>query len=448
MISLAKKIGALFLGLALTVAAAGGGYYAYTVLSPDPVVVTQSEQGAVITRKSKVDVPEVSTINEKLSPKTVVSDEDDALQDEFAEEDAEAINSVELPYAVGYFTEKLTEDEQIVCRELYKGIYDHKEKIGLKPDVINSEDVCQLIVMVVTCSPDMDYIGKDYSIQVNAEGYATGVMMNYTMTEEEIEERREQMQQRIGQICAEITPAWSDMQKYKLIHDAVVNGCEYSEDSEDCYSPYGCLVEGKAVCEGYSKAVMMLCDYAEIECLPVVGEAFNEDGSFQSHLWNKIRIEDAWYVTDVTWDDPVMDTADNYLRYDYFTMTDEECERNHAVDENRFFNYPECNSTFHDYYIYNGYYAENFDGAFRAFDNAVRDAVINNEDYARIKCSDEECYEQTLNWVYSNGIGSDALFTLIEERAEKQGNESYDASSYSVINDEVMHCITLRLKRK
>lgn len=205
MISLAKKIGALFLGLALTVAAAGGGYYAYTVLSPDPVVVTQSEQGAVITRKSKVDVPEVSTINEELSPKTVVSDEDDALQDEFAEEDAEAINSVELPYAVGYFTEKLTEDEQIVCRELYKGIYDHKEKIGLKPDVINSEDVCQLIVMVVTCSPDMDYIGKDYSIQVNAEGYATGVMMNYTMTEEEIEERREQMQQRIGQICAEIS---------------------------------------------------------------------------------------------------------------------------------------------------------------------------------------------------------------------------------------------------
>ena len=155
-----------------------------------------------------------------------------------------------------------------------------------------------------------------------------------------------------------------------------------------------------------------------------------------------------WYALDVTWDDPVMDTADNYLRYDYFTMTDEECERNHAVDENRFFNYPECNSTFHDYYIYNGYYAENFDGAFRAFDNAVRDAVINNEDYARIKCSDEECYEQTLNWVYSNGIGSDALFTLIEERAEKQDNESYDASSYSVINDEVMHCITLRLKRK
>lgn len=433
------------MGLALVAAAAGGGYYAYTVLSPDPIVVSNSEQGTVITRKSQVDMPDMGDIS--TGEVTLISETDDEENESKAISDEEAA-AVELPYAVGYFSEKLTADEAIVCRQLYEGISAHRDKVYVKPEVINSDDVCELLVMVITSSPDMDYIDSNYSVEVDANGYVSAVLINYVRTEEEIAERRDEIQRRIEQICAEVTPAWSDFQKYKLIHDTVVRECEYSEDGEDCYSPYGCLVDGNAVCEGYSKAVMMLCDYAGIKCLPVVGEGFNEDGSFQAHLWNMIMLDGTWYNADVTWDDPVLDSADNYLRYDYFTLTDEETERDHMQDENRFFNYPECDSNYHDFYKYSGYYAETSDDAFRALDNAVRDAMIADEDYARIKCSDEECYEQTLNWVYSNGIGSDAIFSLIEERADKLKKDSYDSASYSVINNEVTYCITLRLNRK
>lgn len=442
---MSNKIGALFLGLTLA-AAVGGGYYAYTVLSPDPLVVSDSEQGTVITRKSKIEIPETDDISQGEVTQGTESDaEYNDYEKDVPEEDA---SQVELPYSAGYFADKLTDDEALVCRQIYKGITEHKDKVSIKPGVVNSDDVCELIVMLVTCSPDMDYIDSNYSVEVDAEGYVSAVQITYTRTEEEIEERQEQMERRIEEICAEMTPAWSDFQKFKLIHDTVVRECEYAEDGGNCYSPYGCLVDKKAVCEGYSKAVMMLCDYAQIKCLPVVGEGFNDDGTFQAHLWNKIMLDGSWYNTDVTWDDPVFDSADDYLRYDYFTLTDEEVERNHTLDENRFFDYPECNSNYHDYYKYSGYYAETPDDAFRAFDNAVRDAMIENDDYARIKCSDEECYEQTLNWVYSNGIGSDAIFALIDERAEKLQKDTYDGSSYSVINNAVTYCITLRLNRK
>ena len=91
-------------------------------------------------------------------------------------------------------------------------------------------------------------------------------------------------------------------------HDSIILECNYDDTAKNCYSAYGCLVEGKAVCEGYAKAMQILCSKAGIKCIPVAGKAY-DGGAVQPHLWNKVMIDGEWTNVDLTWDDPVTDAG-------------------------------------------------------------------------------------------------------------------------------------------
>jgi hypothetical protein len=441
-VSLGVKIWAAVSGLALLLAAAGGGYYAYKTLdsrTETDIVISGKDEGRVVTRRSKVDLPGAGgevVVKEEVSSGT----EDLAISKEEAAK-------IEMPFAAEYFAQRLTDDEAIVSRQIYKGITEREETIYIKNDVVGSADICELIVMVVTGSPEIDYIDTNYSVQVDSDGYASAIFMNYTRSADDSEIRNMLTEQAIDRILAGMEPDWTDFRKYKYIHDALVNNCFYYESDGDCYTAYGCLVGGNAVCEGYSKALMLVCDRAGIPCLPVIGQGVNEDGSVQGHIWNKVMLDGEWYASDITWDDPVFESAENYLRYDYFSVTDEEMSRNHVQDENRFISEPVCIATKCDYYRYYGYFAETVDDADDAFSNAVRDAMANGEEYARIKCSDRECFDATLNWVFGDGTGNEELFDMIKQGVSDNPEFGYKTSGYSVINNAVTYNISIRLKK-
>lgn len=437
-----RKILAAVTGLALLLAAAGGGFYAYKTLNSrtgTDILISGKEEGRVVTRRSKVDIPGAG--GEVIVKGEVTSETEDLSIS------AKEAGKVSMPFAAEYFTQHLTEDEQIVCRQIYKGITEHEETIYIKNDVVSSNDICQLIVMVVTGSPEIDYIDTNYSVQVDPDGYASALFMTYTRSAEDSEIRHMLTEQAIEKIYSTLAPDWSDFQKFKHIHDALVKNCYYYEADGDCYTAYGCLVGGNAVCEGYSKALMLLCDRADIPCLPVIGQGVNEDGTVQGHIWNKVMLGGEWYATDITWDDPVFESAENYLRYDYFSVTDEEMGRNHVQDENKYITEPACAATECDYYRYYGYFAETADDAAEAFANAVRDAMTGGEEYARIKCADKECFDEILDWVFGDGTGNEELFGMIKQGVADNPEYGYKTSGYSVINNAVTYNISIRLKK-
>lgn len=84
-------------------------------------------------------------------------------------------------------------------------------------------------------------------------------------------------------------------------------GEELAIDSDcwECISALaGRIGENGPVCEGYARAFQVLCQEAGIPCTLVDGTAVNTEGS-GSHMWNYVRLDDAWYGVDVTWNDPV-----------------------------------------------------------------------------------------------------------------------------------------------
>lgn len=88
----------------------------------------------------------------------------------------------------------------------------------------------------------------------------------------------------------------NDYDKLLYLHDFIVNNTNYVSDAQNRYNALGCLIEKKAVCEGYALAYKYLCNAAGIQCEMIVSD---------THAWNAVYLNNAWYYVDTTWDDPV-----------------------------------------------------------------------------------------------------------------------------------------------
>ena len=93
-----------------------------------------------------------------------------------------------------------------------------------------------------------------------------------------------------------------------VIYDSALLQLSESKDPQYSYSYLsgfrgfnleGALLDGKAVCDGITKAFMLLARMEGIECIRVTGKNADNVG----HAWNKVRIGDVWYNVDVTGDD-------------------------------------------------------------------------------------------------------------------------------------------------
>lgn len=104
-----------------------------------------------------------------------------------------------------------------------------------------------------------------------------------------------------------IRDGMTDLEKETAIYRWLVNNVDYdwrhqdimTETPRTSYQPYGGLVERTAVCLGYASSFQLLCDLADVECITVVGAAFNSE---EDHAWNMVRLGGQWYCVDMTWD--------------------------------------------------------------------------------------------------------------------------------------------------
>ena len=140
----------------------------------------------------------------------------------------------------------------------------------------------------------------------------------------------------------------NDFKKVVAAHDYIIRNCIYNVEgidddtlTDDDFSPYGVLVKGEAVCEGYAKTFQMLMDIADIDCITVTGTVGDEE---IPHAWNMVKLDDAWYHVDVTYDDPNPETKE--IMYLYLNVTDEVIEKDHRWNKNTT---PEALATTYDY---------------------------------------------------------------------------------------------------
>lgn len=126
-----------------------------------------------------------------------------------------------------------------------------------------------------------------------------------------------------------ITDDMTDFQKELAVHDWMVEHGSYDQTVHSTPNhsgrtgyrdPYGILVGGYGNCLGYSTTFQLLMDLCDVECITVVGAAFD---SMEDHAWNMVKLDGEWYCVDVTWDDPTMGNGNtnSVVRHRYFNVT-------------------------------------------------------------------------------------------------------------------------------
>lgn len=127
----------------------------------------------------------------------------------------------------------------------------------------------------------------------------------------------------------------SDLEKLRYIHNYLVDNIDYETtiSQPNIYNIYGALILKECVCEGYAKAFQYLVSAAGFENVIINGKATNTIGETENHAWNYVKIDNAWYAVDTTWDDPIIIGGGKLTesnRYQYFLKGSTTMDRNHT----------------------------------------------------------------------------------------------------------------------
>lgn len=223
------------------------------------------------------------------------------------------------------------------CRRLYQQmlacagkIADQKEKNGypLQPAVLYtqlSDKDTQLTVMAFfNDNPQMFWVSNQYTYTYSFT--ATSVQLYSRVSPTVCSSMQKQLQTAVIRAMAGTSAKQSELEREENIYQALADRCSYAnsaagkeQDWQD-YTSYGALVKGKAVCDGYARAMQLLCAEAGLSCRLVNGSSKGA-----AHIWNLIRIGGKWYHFDGTWMDSSVRT------YDYFNLTDTLIRQDHTI---------------------------------------------------------------------------------------------------------------------
>ena len=170
------------------------------------------------------------------------------------------------------------------------------------------------------------------------------VTVKYLYTEEKIKVINEYVDKVINDLYKKDD---NDYDNLKRIHDYIVNNTKYDVERNDkktspyeSFSAYGVVKDGYGTCNGYADLMAIILSKLNFKNFKVA--TTDEEISYESngHVWNAVYYDNKWVHLDLTWDDPVSSTGEDFLHHKYFLVTTEEMKQadsgNINVEEHNF----------------------------------------------------------------------------------------------------------------
>ena len=218
-------------------------------------------------------------------------------------------------------------------RKAYDVIKQHTMKAdGSRFRLANSDrdDIHMALAAFRGDHPEVFWIDPNTSYSYYEEEKAVTMQLHFTESGEALQRDRKALETAVREAIAEAPQEAADYDIELFLNDYIAKNCEYDIEAENRHSAYGALVNGSAVCDGYSKAFQLLCRRLGVECTVVEGTSdFNQDDD-NGHMWNCVRLEGEWYHTDVTWND-APNAACDIEHYFYLNLTAEDISRDHVI---------------------------------------------------------------------------------------------------------------------
>lgn len=349
---------------------------------------------------------------------------EEAAQDEEAEEEEQ---SAELARELEgyYYYSQLGEADRRKYEVMYTAFVQRTQ--GDFPSTSN-EDLERIYECVMGDHPELFYVsGVSTSIVTGSD--VAQVEGSYIYSEDEAAQLAPQIDAAVSEAIAGIPDDADDYAKAKHVYEYLVGHVTYDHAALEALDSgqylgqtvVDSLIDGNAVCAGYSRAFQMAMYQMGIPCAYVSGVL--NDG--ESHSWCLVQLDGEYYYIDPTFGDPSYsddaggsyetDTAD----YTYLGITTADAQLSRTFDRPNLL--PECTSDADNYYVREGRVLSSFDTA--QLQQWWDDCMAAGGGDFQFRCADADVYSQVLDGlsngtIFAGGVGytynnDDDMHTLI-----------------------------------
>lgn len=353
--------------------------------------------------------------------------------DQQTEETTVYIEPVQVgsPYKVYY--DGLSDVEKSTYDAILSEIYDMPETIRVPK--ITAEQLDSVFSALLYDNPDLFFVGR--KCMLVTKPLSVRCSIEYIMEKDEYEACREELEKVCNDVISSLSNPDDEWQTELEIHDYIVGNCEYMlvENDHNYSSAYGALVNGKAACEGYSKAAKLLLDRAGIENAVLSGISKGEDGVSGAHMWNAVKINGDYYYLDCTWNDPVNENGRDVKIYSYFNVSEEMISLTHSDFSYDF----ECNSIKENYHIKTGRYFETYCRENeQAVAQIIADELEAGGDIIELRFGSEKTFEKAVGELIKNG----RIYNVLSLAGNKT-TVGFSKDSISYYSDSELLTLTL-----
>lgn len=146
--------------------------------------------------------------------------------------------------------------------------------------------------------PDLFYLDEGRESTWTNVNKLEEMQLGYAGSDKTIKKRIKQVDRQIERIVRKARRVSGKRSQVKIVNNELKKRIKYKKNKNKD-NVYGALIQGKATCEGYSRAFAYCMDQLNIPCSYQTGKTKSGEG----HIWNTVKIKGKTYIVDVTWND-------------------------------------------------------------------------------------------------------------------------------------------------
>jgi len=257
---------------------------------------------------------------------------------------------------------RLSPQEQQAYKILLKAFASMSTSFDSSP-IAKNVDLMKVLQVVLGDNPNVVYFNKT-EIKISSSLLGKQIRLMGCPSKSQILKMNAELESKANAIISTIRGGDEYSQLIKL-YEYLQNNMKYDEQElqeilkrgsgirQNSHNAYGALINGLAVCDGFSGAFALLAQRLGYKCMFVSGRSTNRLMGAVDHIWNIVKVNNRCYHLDVTWD-TTLGRQGKDLSYEYFALTDEEIASDHDWDINTT---PACSYNDFSFFLRNGLYA-------------------------------------------------------------------------------------------
>ncbi|SCW68294.1 Glucan-binding domain-containing protein (YG repeat) [Ruminococcaceae bacterium YRB3002] len=300
------------------------------IAKEDPADAAE-EQTVVTSEEEPVDITEPQETEETAEQETEQDTEQEPqetedLSEEPVGDDEEVTEEAEAPVYTAYNETSVMNALAEACRN-----WDGSSQfvVDVSSCGLVREDTKEVYVKFMNTHGEFFFLSPQYKYSYKTSGAVTKYTLNVLpgFTKSDVNK----FNTKVNEIVGNINSSWSAVEKALYIHDYIVTHCSYDEDPDNYhYNAYDCLINGSAVCQGYSMAFDHIASKVGLDSWLISSKDLD-------HAWNMVKAGSNYYFIDSTWDDPMYNYKPLYpgfCKHEYFLLSNAKMHKNkHNVDD-------------------------------------------------------------------------------------------------------------------